>query len=185
LKQPNPELFWNRNAILSDLDENHVTVEEDVEMMWYKWEKVHIDLPAVWNFEWFKFDYFVSYDCVTKKDFEKEPELENKSYSTNDVWNLLKAMNKYMAELGCKTDYWQMDYENVLKYWEKYNTWCCKAWDCLQRITWLKRTCWLSDKNMAWRKGSRAVWAFHGDFCCFFDRINDEYKAYLFLRLSD
>ena len=111
------ELIWDTDAILNDLRENHVKIEKNAEVEWYKWKKVHIDLPAVWNFEWFKFDYFVSNDFVYKKDFEAKSELKKKSYSMNDVSKLLQAMNEYMTELWGKND-GNIDYETELKYWE-------------------------------------------------------------------
>ncbi len=178
-------LRWDRDGILNALRENekYVKIEENVKVMWYKWKKVYINLPKVWNFEWFKFDYFVSDDDVTKKHFEKKPKLKKKSYSMNDVSNLLKAMNTFMAALGCETD-WNMKYENELKYWEN-NTDRCDAWDCLKTITWLNSWYWLSDKNEAWRKGSRAGWCCNYDHCYFDRNDRDEISVNLFLRLSD
>jgi len=177
------DLKWNTNIILNDLKENHVKVEENAEMMWCKWKKVHIDLPAVWDFEWFKFDYFISDEAVYKRDFEKKSELEEKSYSMSDISKLLQAMNRYMIELKGKND-WDMDYEKELKYWEteKYR---CDTWDCLKAITWLDYWYWLSDKDVAWKQGSRAIWVCDRDYCSFLRFDFGNYRANLFLRLSD
>lgn len=175
-------LDWDTDAILNDLKENHVKIE-DAEMMWYRWKKVHIELPSYRNFEWFNFDYFVSDDIFNKKDFEKEPELQEKSYSMSDVSKLLQAMNRYITEHQGTND-GDMDYENELKYWEteKYR---CNAWDCLRAITWLDYFYWLSDKDVEWRKNSRVRWFYYG-FNCHFDLYYDDYNvANLFLKLSD
>lgn len=177
------ELIWDTDAILNDLRENHVKIEKNAEVEWYKWKKVHIDLPAVWNFEWFKFDYFVSNDFVYKKDFEAKSELKKKSYSMNDVSKLLQAMNEYMTELWGKND-GNIDYETELKYWE-FEKYRCTAWDCLKAITWLKYWYWLSDKDVAWIMDSRAVWDCGIVGCCRFNRYNNDNFAKLFLRLSD
>lgn len=175
-------LRWNKEEILKSLKENpeYVKIEENAEVMWHTWKKVHINLPKVWNFEWFKFDYFVSYNSVEKKDFEKNPKLEKKSYSMNDVSNLLKAINRFMAALGCETDW-------IMKYWET-KTITYDVWYCLKAITWLSWSnswYWLSDKNVAWRKGSRAEWVSSGDWFIFKRQDGDYDTALLFLRLSD
>ena len=180
------KLKWDTDAILDDLRKNYVKIEENVRMLWYEWKKVHINLPAVWNFEWFKFEYFVSYDEVEKYDFESKPQLEKKSYSMNDVSKLLQAMNKYMDVYGIKTD-WNMDYENELKCWET-DRWRCKAWSCLKAITWLDYMCWLKDKDTGRRDRLRALWLcskdYDYDICCF-DRDNGvNFDARLFLKLS-
>ena len=174
------KLKWDTDAILNDLEENHVTIEHDVEMMWHEWKKVHIELPAVWDFEWFKFDCFVSYDYVTKEDFEAEPELEKKSYSMSDISKLLHAMNKYMAELKWKND-WDMDYEKELIYGKTDND-NCNAWDCLRTIAWLYSWYWLSDKI---GKKYRRKWFCHYDSCVFCRNGGYSDSANLFLRLSD
>jgi len=177
------KLKGDTNAILKDLKENHVKIEKNAEVEWYKWKEVHFSLPAVWNFEWFKFDYFVSNDLIDKKDFEAKSELKKKLYSMNDVSKLLQAMNEYMTELWGEND-GNIDYEAELKYWEteKYR---CAAWDCLKAITWLDYVYWLSDKDVEWRMNSRVGWDCDDDDC-YFSRISyDYYSANLFLRLSD
>lgn len=181
VKDKKEELYWDKEKILESLKQK-VEVEENVEYMWYKWKKVHITLPREWEFEWFKFEYFVSDESVHKKDFESNVELEKKSYSMKEVWNLLKAMNRYMKAMGVETD-WNMDYENDLKY-RTYN-YGCAAWDCLKQIAWLNSLYWLKDKNVDWTKNLRGSWScynFNCDFCRLGHDFND---ADLFLRLSD
>ena len=176
-------LRWKKDEILNALRTNEKYVKKErAEVMWHEWEKVHINLPEVWKFKWFKFEYFVSDGEVTRKNFEANPELVKRSYSMKDVWELLKAMNEFMAALGCETD-WDMNYENELKYW-KTDTIGCYAWECLKDITWLNSLYWLSDKNVTWRTGSRASWRCDCDYC-FFDRDDYDYcSSNLFLRLS-
>lgn len=166
-------MYWNKDAILNALkwNEKYVRTEYDVEMMWYEWKKVHIVLPAVWNFKGYEFDYFVSEDFVAQKDFENNPELGKKSYSMNDISKLLEAVNKFMAELGCETDWDGYKYENELKLWET-GTDRCKVWNCLKFITWLESLYWLKDN---------AVFCAIGG--CYFDSWkSDDITANLFLR---
>lgn len=175
-------LRWDREGILNALKENHVKVEKNAEIMWYKWKKVHIDLPEIeWKFGWFKFEYFVSNESVLKRDFESNPELEKKSYSMGDVWGLLWAMNKYMQAMWVETD-WDMDYENDLKCW-KTDNYRCDAWDCLKQITWLDFWYWLRDKNVDSKKNSRSAWNCNFDYCDFIRSDNANNEANLFLRL--
>ena len=65
---------WERvESIIQDLKKNHINIEKG-KVMWHKWKIVHIDLPTVGGFEWFKFDWFFSRDRVQKKDFESNSE---------------------------------------------------------------------------------------------------------------
>ena len=180
------KLKWDTDAILNDLKENYVMIEEDAEMMWYKWKKVHIDLPAIWNFEWFKFDYFVSENSyswlVGKKDFWQKPRLKKKLYSIKEISKLLHAMNKYMIELKWIND-GDMDYENKLKYWEA-GVEKCNAWDCLKTITWLDDHYWLVDKYVQRLTSPHIRLACRDDTFCF-DRYGGDVVSRLLLKLSD
>lgn len=179
--EPNPELFWNKEAILKDLKENYVNVEENAEMMWQKWKKVHIELPAVWNFKWFKFDYFVSYKDFYPNEFKSEQKFVDQSYSMKDIWELLNAMNKYMKELWINIDT-NMDYENDLQYWETQK-FGCEAWDCIKEIAWLNYLYWLKDRT--WLNG---IAAFHCNMknCFFYDEKADNGASrHLLLKLFD
>ena len=163
-------------------------VERNVEKMWYKWIKVYLELPAVWNFEWFKFEYFLSYWMVSKQDFEKNPNLEKQSYSMKEMCTLLSAMNRYMKALGVEVDN-NVDYENTLKVWEtkRYRS---AAWDCLKSILDLDDWYWLKDKYRKMGDSFRVKWICHNsDFfgsACFFDRFNSDgvTTANLLLKLS-
>ena len=185
-EQRNKELYWNKEKILENLKENCVKVEEKVEMMWYKWKKVHINLPAVWKFKWFKFDYFVSNESVRKYDFKKGSELENKSYSMKEVWELLKAMNRYMKAMGVETD-WEMNYEKDLRYWETDN-YSCIAWDWLKQVVLLDDEYWLKDCDVAWYENLHVNLVckfFYCNFQCCGAVCGEVNSASLFLKLSD
>lgn len=158
-------LRWTEREILKDLRENHVKVEENVEMMWYKWRKVYIDLPSVWNFWWFKFGYFVSDDWCSRSEFESNQELKERSYSVEDVSWLFKAVNEYMKELSIETD-WDMNYKTDL-WQKKTNKRNCFAWNYLKNIAGLDDVYWLNDEEK--EKNLRAFWNCI-DNACFFDR---------------
>lgn len=172
--------------ILEDLKKNHVKVEKNKEILWYKWNIVHIDLPAVWDFKWFKFEYFISNKDIRKESFEKNPEFEKKSCSMEEIWALLKAFNEYMEECGIDTDGFT-DYEHRLKY-RKTNRSKCVVWDFLRLIMvgvdWYN---WLKEKNVWGKNGSRAIWDFNStDWFCYFGWLPNNYvDAKLLLKLSD
>lgn len=169
------KLKGKKKLILEDLKKNYVKIEENVGIYWYGWKKVHIELPAVWNFKWFKFWYFIS-------DFREEganilvfnDEIKNKLFSSKEIWKLLQAMNCYMAELWVRTD-WNMDYENDLRLFRThsnlYEEKKCKVWDCLKEITWLD---WmytlLPDRVDDWAGASRTVRDCRKDRCWFESR---------------
>lgn len=123
---------WNVDAILEDLRKNHVTIEKNIEMFGHKWNIVHVDLPAAWNwkFNWFSFSYFV-WDYVRNEDFEEN--LEKSSYSVERVWQILKSINEYMKASRVKDVDVDMDYKNELNIDGGIDN--CKAWDYLKRIT--------------------------------------------------
>ena len=172
------KIYWDEEKILDNLKQK-VVVEENVDYMWYKWNKVHITLPEVeWKFGWFKFEYFVSDEEVVKKDFESNPELEKKSYSMKEVWGLLWAMNTYMQAMGVETD-WNMDYENDLQHFDQNNVGCW-AWDCLKQIAWLDRWYWLKDE----KRWSRYEWICYTNDCAFFWQHDGSISSKLFLKLS-
>jgi hypothetical protein len=91
------ELVWFKEPLLSYLQKNYVKEEKNVEMMWYKWEKIYIDLPAAWKFKWYKFECFISKDRLYEEDFKKNEDLIDNSYSMGDIVKLLKALNEYMC----------------------------------------------------------------------------------------
>jgi len=174
-------LYWNKDAILDELKEKYVDIENDVEMVWYKWKIVHINLPVVWNFKWFKFDYFVSESSVRKNEFESNPELEEKSYCMDDIWRLLCAVDEYMKELGVKIGEVKKQ-EGYIRYWIE-GVFNFDAWDCLKKIAWLDKEYRLSDKNIAWY-GSRITWNCSNEDCSFDSYIREYNRNYLFLKLS-
>lgn len=178
-------LFWNKEAILQDLKINYVKIDDDVEMMWYKWKNFHIKLPAVWNFEWFKFDCFVSDDEIYKSEFEYSW-LWNSSYSIIEILELFQAFNKYMNELGINMDWditdWDRKYfEYDLEYWG-WGRRTSEAWDFLKEIMKFNSMYRLKDVNVAHEDGSRAI-----RNCCYdkcnFDRVLYENKMKLLFKL--
>ena len=176
--EPNPELFWDKEAILKDLKENHVKIEENVENFWKEWKIVHIDLPAVWEFEWFKFDCFISNDSFNRETLGKErgTKKTNKNlYSVKEISRLLQAINKYMKALGVDTD-WDMDYEKISNK-EVYT----KSWDIVKNIFGLDWYYWLSDETL---NNDRWYWCCVDN--CYFQHNNFvTTEARLLLKLSD
>lgn len=195
-------LFWNKEAILKDLKEHHVKIEENAEMMWFKWKKIRLELPAVWNFEGFKFDCFVSDESIEKKSIEKkfflkkESKLEEKSYSMQEIWELLEAINTYMKELWIDSDE-NMDYKNDLQTREKgkfhRDVPKSKAWNYLKSIIGLDSFYWLKDKNVWYYNGkpdkkrndSRATLIWKYDSYSFGRDARNHGDSNLLLRISN
>lgn len=101
-----------KSLLLENLKKNYITVEEDVEVLWFRWRKIHVYLPAIWKFKWFKFDYFAwdekddkshRYNC-TEYDFERNSELIEKSYSYEEIDRLYTAIREYFSEFEIKID---------------------------------------------------------------------------------
>lgn len=177
------ELYWNADAILRDLKENCVKVEENVEMMWYKWKKVKINLPKIkWKFEWKVFEYFVSEERMRSKSLENNSELRSKSYSMKEVWELLRAINRYMKVYGVKTDR-RKKYEDFLIPWVFNRSLRSEAWECLKYITNLDSCYWLQDKSGK-SVVKRNIYWFCVDDYCYFNADTSKLWAHLFLKSS-
>lgn len=185
-----PELIeiWERvDSIIKDLKKNYIKVEK-AKVMWHKWKTVHINLPAVGGFEWFKFDWFFSRDKVQKKDFESNSEYKEKSYSMEDISNLMKALREYMKV--CWASYEEnWNYYDDLKYRNNgVKGTYSQIWDFLREITWMEYGIsdryWLKDVD-DYLKNYRACLdlneaSFH------FGRLGyNVAEANLLLRLSD
>ena len=127
----NESLYWNKDAILDDLIENHVYVDKDIEieMLGHKWKLIHINLPKIGNFEWFKFDCFVSNYGYNKKEFEFDSEYDRKFYSMDEISDLLKALNRYMRAYWVNMDE-NIDFKKDL-YWKNKKI-TSNTWDCLK-----------------------------------------------------
>lgn len=110
--------IWNIDAILEDLKENYVNIEEYKEMLNKPWDIIHINLPAIWKFNWFKFDCFTSGHYLDGSVWEWKEEYIERSYSKEEILELYEAIIKYMKEYWVDAD--QSD-----------------AWEYLLRITWL------------------------------------------------
>lgn len=166
-----------KETVLENL-KNRVKVKENVEMMWYKWKIVEFYLPEAWK-DYNPFKYFVSYGYVDKHEFESNPELEKKSYSMEEVWGLLWAMNRYMQAMGGEIDWWDMDYENDLKFWET-GIFGCEAGNCLKYIGWLiDWRYWLKDTDLR----SRTELDIRETYCHFTRTSFYDDKARLFLKI--
>ena len=177
-------ISWDYQKIWVYTKKNCVKFEE-TEFLWHKWRRVSINLPAVWKFEWFKFDYFESYHEIKKEEFEKNPDFEKKSYSMNEVAQLLKAINEYMTELkdhiGC--DFPGLDYEHLLKSWES-DVYQYGPALTLKNIVDLVSNFWLKDKDIEWMKASRIRMNIR-PFIYFVPRIDDNCEAALFLKMDN
>ena len=166
-------LFWNSSAVLEDMRKNYVDIEENQEMLGKKWDVVHINIPAVWDFKWFKTDFFVSKDRIALKEFESNPEYEKNSCSFQYSKEMLEAIAGYMREYWVENiywfkkenskwsyDYWVDDYFEfksyywfLLLYFEKF-TW-------LRLDVWVSDTCLYHDKRCRYKRDfSRREWDF-------------------------
>lgn len=158
---------WNEEAILEDLKENHVKVEENKEMLGHKWKIIHIDLPAVWEFGWFKFDCFVS--DLDEFIGEVAWKYEEMSYEREELYKLQEKIFEYGK--ACWAEYIVDD------------------WDFLNEILWLDSGdyCWLKTKyNVNWKEDFMK-WNGFGCVRFFDDRVsNPNYThAKLLLKVSD
>lgn len=150
-KEPNFELNGNKDAILNEINEKYVTVKKAVRLK-EDWQIVSINLPAVWEFEGYCFNFFISDNGMKRKTFESDPVYEEKSKSMDDIVKLLESLRKYMKSRWVEIDrnseetrnnlgkYWIKidEYDNYMKTadWRKLFYWEYEAVECLMKMMW-------------------------------------------------
>ena len=155
------EMYGNEDLLIEDLKKRHVKVEENVKMKWYEWKIVHIDLPAKWDFKWFKFDFFVSESTNVSVFMISGWKL----YSMKEISELFWVIKSYMKASWVDID-WDIDYEKELKYREGgKNKWCSEAWKIFKDITGLEDSYFLDDRD---DENNTIVFYCGGDNCWFF-----------------
>ena len=165
-------------SIIRDLKEKYVRVEDEAEMMWYRWKKVHIELPAIWDFEWFKFSYFIPKGSVKISDLWQHRELADKSYSVKDVYELLHAITRYMRASWISIDD-SVDYDGYSTYRDVFRF---ESWNILKSITGFSELYWLRDSDSS-LADSCAMWINYGGNSMFSKCVWG--MAKLFLKISD
>lgn len=100
------ELIWNYEAVEDDLLKNHLNVKENSEYMWLKWKEIHLTIPAVWKFKWFKFDCFISDDDFNFVKVDEDKSAYGKKsdhfYEIDDLCKLWEALQSYFEEYNAK-----------------------------------------------------------------------------------
>jgi hypothetical protein len=143
--EPNPELVWDYDNVVRDIEINYIHWSKDEEeLFWLRWWRKSLELPAVWNFEWFKMETFHAWRTYLWNDSDYDSML----YSMDDIWYILQKINEYLNE------YWVWDdvvsatkYSDMLKSWKNKN-WRdyvrCSPARILTKVlycpTWLKDT---------------------------------------------
>ena len=177
------------NEIIKNLRDCHVRINGCQEINWIKGKTVLFDLPAVWNFKWFKFNFFISDKRITKGVFEKisffkkESKFERQAYSLKEICELMEALRDYMKELESPEDY-GMNYEKDLKYWETQKT-KCHVWKFLKSILWLDDPYWLKDKSVDWKEKSRVWRDCSFDLSAFNYCVDNDCKWKLLLKVNN
>jgi len=101
-EMPKEDISVHKEEIIKYL-KRLVEVESDVYIMWHKWKKVSIELPAVGEFKWYKTTIFTWNNVIfweTYKNWIKQnKELVEKMYCKQDVCNLLEKLKECIKEL--------------------------------------------------------------------------------------
>lgn len=129
-------LFWNEKAILEDIKKNYLTVTWDAtyDAMWFfdkvksiGWRVVKLDLPAVWDFKWFKIELFISRYVSYTSSIVGNDKTREKLCSREKLEDILRAINGYMRA------YWVVLDENVDFNWDLENV-PCKTWEYVEDL---------------------------------------------------
>ena len=126
-----------RKYVLNNLIEKYMRVEYGVERFWYQWKILRINLPAAWDFWWYKFECFISDKTIEESSYDKK--YENYSYSHDEIKNFNEEIWKYMKSLWIKR-YWYHDFPDIFyNLVRKY-----KLFDARSAF-WLKDNVWYLD----------------------------------------
>ena len=145
VEAPNRALNGDKAEVLYEIEDKGYIKSENAEYFGYKGKCVTINLPAIGNFQWFKYKYFVSDDWVDSEEFElKHPEYIDKSNSLDDMVNILTAIRRYLSARWVYIDK-NMEYER------KFSSYT-EAWTILKNV---KASClgnWNTEENRFWLK---------------------------------
>lgn len=188
-------LYWNSSAVLEDMKKNYIDIEENQEMLGKKWCVVHIDIPAVWDFKWFKFDFFISEDRITPKEFELNPEYEKNSCSFQDSKKILEAIAGYMREYWVENIYWfkgknsKWSYDYWVDDYFEFRSYYSFLRSYFKNFIWLNLNVWVSDTCLYHGKRCRYRWDFScrdWDFTTYAcDDPNSSTKGWLYLNWTN
>ena len=121
------------NYILNNLKRNHVRCEENIELYGKKWKIIHLELPSVWKFEWYKFNCFVTKDSVDLNSIKSSSKIKNKMYTIDEIWEFMTKFNQYLNECWIYTD-GDIDYTDIFSFSCGKKS---KVWKYIERISWI------------------------------------------------
>ena len=152
------------NEILRDL-RRCVSVDRNVEMFWKMWSIFHINLPAIWKFEWFKYDFFKSKFEFSRWPLESQPDVQENLCSMVDICSLLEAFKNYLQESHWLVLDKNIDFKKDLSHWNTEN--CeCETWYFVKEILDLYSIYFLKD-SYKWEEWSRVIFCCDDDMCAF------------------
>jgi len=128
-------LIWNYTGVMEDLENNHTIIESYSEYMWLKWKQLHLTLPAVWKFKWYKFDCFIS-DSEFSFDEMDNYKWQYNFYDIDELCELWKALKAYLEEYKINIDTISnvIDIKTDIK--EKNILTTTKIWSSIRKILW-------------------------------------------------
>lgn len=159
---------------------------DEVNVMWREWRRFIVKLPAVWNFKWYQFDCVsLRRKSIRRVDYDRSTELQEKSYSVDDIKEFYLALRDFMKEIGFPVAMDHIEY-NGAKVGDKFNKYACTVDECLDILTYedLLGDYYLKDTKKMKHKGNgeyfeaRAIWEYWG-----FDR-SDQPASDLLLKSS-
>ena len=105
LQQKKVELWWFEQWIIDYTKEHFVKTESDAEYIDEKWELIHLELPAVWSFKWYKKDFFISFRGFNWDRYDNTPKFINNSFSKEKMDEILLVLADYLREFWITFNY--------------------------------------------------------------------------------
>ena len=139
------------NKIVIEELKKHVAIQEPQEMLWCEWKKVYIELPAVGDFKWFKFNYFRSKHAYSLNKFNDNNEYIENSFTINEMIEFFTALNDYLRNMWIKTS------ENIFSHEDENERKIHPKIEEYQKIiTWYMYNSRLKDTKWSWDSIRRA-----------------------------
>ena len=100
-----------REYMWEDLIKKHVKVEY-WEKFWYQWKILRINLPAAWDFGWYKFECFIS--DVAIQDFQYDKKYEEFSFSRDEIEKFDERLSAYLKSYWVKRYWYSHEFFHVI-----------------------------------------------------------------------
>ncbi len=138
------EIYWDRDKILDYVKNKLFQIREykSTDPLWFlDWNEVSITLPPIWEFKWLDINCFEWKTWISIQFFRENKNLVERSYSIEEITEILKKINEFFEELWVKN----VGDIRVVEDEKSYDRVVCWEGTITLRTIWLTGGCLLKD----------------------------------------